>query len=140
VSINQFDGQYSGLGAFSGFVDSGAAVQSTTPATLTVTLPLDAGIQPTFIRGKLLLVLYSMNVAATVGQVDFFVGDAGAPVNEYVMSIPAPVSATAGRGASYVVEFFISGNNAALIKTVNAVIATGTNNNYTADLRVLVGF
>lgn len=138
--MNQFDGQYTSLGAFSGFVDSGAAVQSTTPATLTVTLPLDAGIQPTFIRGKLYLNCYAMNAAATMGQVDFYVGDAGAPVNEYIYSMPAPVSAVAGRGCSYVVEFFISGNNAVLIKTISAVIATGTNNNYTADLRVLVGF
>ena len=141
MSMSQFDGQYPGMGAFSGFLDTGAVVKSATPSTFTATLALDNGIQPAYIRGKAYLNLYSLNASAVIGQVDFTViDDAGSPITESVDSIPASVVGTAGQGASYVTEFFISGNNAAKIKSVVAVVATTGNNNYTGDLRVLVGF
>lgn len=137
MSISEFDSQYPGYGIPSvPAVDSGAVATTTTPKTITLTVPVKAdGTQPTVIRGKLVISINTMNAAAILGQIDVSTSDGTATINHG--SIPGAVAATVGRGGVYVMDLFIDRVTTTTIKTIVVVIATTANNNYTAQTRFL---
>lgn len=136
MSITDFDSQYAGYGIPSGITqDSGAVSVTTTPKTITLTVPtLADGTQPTVIRGK---VVISINAAGTavLGQIDISSSDGTHTVCHD--SIPAAVAATGGRGGVFVRDIFIDRVDTTTIKTLVVVIATSTSNVYTAEVRFL---
>lgn len=137
MAISEFDAQYPGYGIPSiPAVDSGATATTTTPKTITLTVPVKAdGTQPVVIRGKLVVSINAMNGAAVLGQIDVSTSDGTATIN--AGSFGAAVAATAGRGGVYVMDIFIDRTTTTTIKTIVVVIATTTNNNYTAQTRFL---
>lgn len=134
----KFDGQYPGLGIASVIADSGDTAFSASPATVTATIPLRAGIQPLTSRGKAYVELKGLNAATIVGAIDLLVSDG--TNTETVQAIAAPAAASAGRGLSTVVEFFSALANITNIVTVSIrAAASGTTVAGTARLRVLAG-
>lgn len=148
MSLSDFDQQYAGYGIPSvnpqtmSALDSGVVAVSTTPHSTTLTVAANAdGTQPTVVRGKLVVSMFNLNASAVVGQVDVWVGDNTSPsaVLEYVASIPASSSATAGQGATFVMDIFIPRltGNAGTIKTIVIRTTTTGNNNYSKQCRFL---
>lgn len=136
--ISLFDAQYGGYGIPSNPTqDSGAVAVSTTPKTITLTIPVLSGTstQPGCIRGKLVISCNAMNASAVLGQIDVSSSDGTNTI--CVGSIPAAVAATAGRGGVFVMDIFIDQVDTTTIKTIVTVIATSSNNNYTAETRFL---
>jgi hypothetical protein len=136
MSISDFDSQYAGYGIPSiPAIDSGAVATTTTPKTITLTVPaLADGTQPTCIRGK---VVISINTPGTavLGQIDVSSSDGSNTI--CLGSIVAAVAATGGRGGVFVMDVFIDRVDTTTIKTIVVVIATSTSNVYTAEVRFL---
>jgi hypothetical protein len=136
MSISDFDSQYAGYGIPSiPAIDSGALATTTTPKTISLTVPaLADGTQPTVIRGK---VVISINTPGTavLGQIDVSTSDGTHTV--CAGSIVAAVAATGGRGGVFALDVFIDRVDTTTIQTIVVVIATSTSNVYTAEVRFL---
>jgi hypothetical protein len=138
MSLPDFDSQYGGYGIPSGITqDSGAVAVTTTPKTITLTVPLlgDGVTQPTVIRGQVVISINSANASMVLGQIDISSSDGTHTV--CLDSIPAAVAATAGRGGVFNRSVFIDRVDTTTIKTIVVVIATTASNVYTAEVRFL---
>ena len=137
MAITDFDAQYSGYGITSlAAVDSGAVAVTTTPKTVTLTVPVRSdATQPVVIRGKVVISFNAMNAQAVLGQVDISSSDGTKTI--CLDSIPGAVAATAGRGAVYQRSIFIDRVDTTTIKTIVIVATTTANNNYTMQARFL---
>ena len=137
MSIKDFDGQYAGLGIPSGTTqDSGAVAVSTTPKTITLTVPVLTGTQqPDVFRGMVVISVNTANASMVLGQIDISSSDGTSTV--CIDSIPAAIAATAGRGGVFNRIVFIDRVDTTVMKTLVVVIATTGNNNYTAQVRWL---
>lgn len=133
----QFDGQYGSLGIASVIADSGDTAFSASPATVTATIPLRAGIQPLVARGKCLVEIKGLNAAAVLGAIDLVASDG--TNSETLDTFGPPAAAVAGRGFSNVCEFYSPLANITNIVSLSIRVVTTTNNNGTARLRVLGG-
>lgn len=133
MSVQDSTKLYPGMGIPSNTVDSGAVVVSTTPKTITVTVPaLADSTQPSVGHGQVAIALTAMNGAAVLGQIDISASDG--TNTECIDSIPAAVAATAGRGGTFIRRVFSALVNITTIKSIIVVIATSANNNYTAEV------
>jgi len=137
MAVADFDQQYAGYGIPSiGPVDSGVVASTTTPKTVTLTVPANAdATQPTVKRGKLVIVISGANGAMVLGQIDVSVSDGTTTI--CVGSIPAAVAATAGRGGTFVMDIFSALVDITTIKTIVVVIATTASNVYNVQTRFL---
>src|SRR5216683_7517860 len=101
MSIKDFDAQYGGLGIPSGVTqDSGAVAVSTTPKTITLTVPVLTGTQqPDVFRGMVVISINAANASMVLGQIDISSSDGTKTV--CIDSIPAAIAATAGRGGVF---------------------------------------
>lgn len=136
MSITDFDAQYAGYGIPSGVTqDSGAVAVTTTPKTITLTVPLlgDGVTQPTVFRGKVVVSVNAVNGSLVLGQIDISTSDG--THTACADSISAAVAATAGRGGVFVRDIFIDRVDSTTIKTLVVVIATSGSNVYTAEVR-----
>ena len=114
-------------------IDSGAVAVTTTPKTITLTVPARSdATQPTCFRGKVMISANTLNASAVLGQIDISSSDGTKTV--CIDSIPAAVAATAGRGGVFIRDVFIDRADTTTIKTIVVVIATSANNNYTAQV------
>lgn len=114
-------------------IDSGAVATTTTPKTITLTVPTRSdGTQPTCFRGKVFISVNTANAAAVLGQIDISSSDGTNTVR--LDSIPAAVASTGGRGGIFIRDLFIDRVDTTTIKTIVVVIATTVNNNYTAQV------
>ena len=136
MSISDFDAQYPGYGIASlPTQDSGAVASTTTPKTVTLTIPTNAdGTQPVCVRGKLVI---SINTPGTIvlGQIDVSSSDGTHTI--CLGSIPAAIAATGGRGGVFCMDCFIDKVDTTTIKTIVVVIATTVSNTYTVETRFL---
>ncbi len=137
MAITDFDAQYPGYGIPSlPIQDSGAVASTTTPKTITLTIPTIADTtQPVCVRGKLVISVNAVNGSLVLGQIDVSSSDGTHTV--CVGSIPAAVAATAGRGGVFCMDIFIDKVDTTTIKTVVVVIATTASNVYTVETRFL---
>jgi hypothetical protein len=127
-----FDGQFGGLGIATAVADSG---DTTPPGTsVTATFGQMGGQQPQVMRGKLYLGI--KNTTGSVGQIDFYATDG--TNQEWLGGVPAPATASAGRGTNLVLEWFCA---LAKVTNVVSVVANigGSLSDGTVRLRVLGG-
>lgn len=135
-----FDNLYSGRGIRNqgSPQDSGAVVKSASPATVSVTVPANAdATQPTVDHGQALIAFTSLNASAVIGAVDIYASDG--TNTEYLATIAASSSATAGQGASFIADLFSTLQNITNIVTLTARVVTTGNNNLTMQLRFNYG-
>lgn len=141
MSIGNFDKLYTGMGIQNqgSPQDSGAIVKSSSPGTVTVTVPANAdGTQPTVDHGWALVTATALNGSAVLGATSLYASDGSA--TEYVGAVPIPIaSPTAGQGACFMVPIFSSLVNITTIKTLTASQVTTSNTNWTLELRFCYG-
>ena len=137
MAITDFDAQYAGYGIPSLPVqDSGAVASTTTPKTVTLTIPTNAdGTQPVCVRGKLVISINTANGSMVLGQIDVSSSDGTHTI--CLGSIPVSIAATAGRGGVFVMDCFIDKVDTTTIKTIVVVIATTGSNAFTVETRFL---
>lgn len=144
MPITNLDNLYAGRGIRNqgSPLDSGAVAKSTSPATLTVTVPANAdGTQPTIDHGQAALALTALNASAVLGECDLYASDG--TNTEFVGEVAAPSGAagsgTAGQGATFLIDIFSSLVNITTIKTLTARFVTTANNSLTGELRFNYG-
>jgi hypothetical protein len=135
-----FDNIYSGRGIRnqSSPQDSGAVAKTSSPATLTVTVPANSdGTQPTVDHGQVMLSLTSLNASAVFAGGDVYASDGSK--TEYLGTFPPTIGGVAGQGATFVMEVFSALVNITNIVTLTVSITSTGNNNLTAELRFNYG-
>ena len=118
--------------------DSGVVVKSSSPGVVSVTVPANAdGTQPIIDHGTVEVSLTALNASAVLGACDIYAYDG--THYEYLATIPAPVTATAGQGATYYLPVFSALVNITTIKTLSASIVVTANTNFSMALRFNYG-
>ena len=118
--------------------DSGVVVKSSSPGVVSVTVPANAdATQPTIDHGTVEISLTALNGSSVLGACDIYASDGSATV--YLGTIPAPVTATAGQGATYYLQVFSALVNITTIKTLSASIVVTANTNFSMALRFNFG-
>ena len=140
MAIANADALYDGMGIRNtgSPQDSGAVAKSSSPATVTVTVPaLADGTQPTVDHGVAVIAFTGLNASAVIGALDLYASDGS--TTEFLGCVPASSTATAGQGATFYVPVFSTLANITKITTLTAHVVTSGNNNMTMQMRFNYG-
>ena len=140
MSETNFDNIYSGRGIRnqSSPQDSGAIVKSSSPATVAVTVPANAdGTQPTVDHGQVMLACTALNGSAVLVGGDIYASDGSK--TEFLGTFPPSIGATAGQGATFVMEVFSTLVNITNMVTLTVSMTSTGSNALTMELRFNYG-
>ncbi len=135
-----FDNLYTGRGIRNqgSPQDSGVVAKTTSPATVSVTIPANAdGTQPTVDHGHAMLSVTAVNASAVLAGADLYASDG--TNTEYLGTFAPSLGAVAGEGETVVMEVFSALVNITNIVTLSCALTSSANNNLSMELRFNYG-